>query len=147
MSTDIEDVGESPIRKGNDTTWQAGESANPSGRPKGKRSVKPRSKMRTTLSKLYDLQPDAIQIIKDSMKPKFDSEGKKIEVDKVILETAKYVVNKIESLNNSCLKEEMAIVGLKMKDNEAGDEIEKNQDDVPAPSNFSLDMIPPTLSH
>lgn len=146
MSTDIEeDVGESPIRA---TVWQAGESANPEGRPKGKRNVKPRSKMRTTLSKLYDLQKDATDIIRDSLLPKYDAEGKKIEVDKTVLETAKFVINKIESLNNSCLKEEMAIIGIKLKDQESGNDLERNQDvEVPPELNFSLDMPPAAIKH
>lgn len=146
MSTHLEeDVGESPIRV---TVWQSGESANPDGRPKGKRNTKPRSKMRTTLSKLYDLQKDATDIIRDSLLPKYDSEGKKIEVDKTVLETAKFVINKIESLNNSCLKEEMAIIGIKLKDQESGNELERNQDvDITAPLNFSLDMPPAEIKH
>lgn len=146
MSTHSEeDVGESPIRA---TVWQSGESANPDGRPKGKRNVKPRSKMRTTLSKLYDLQKDATDIIRDSLLPKRDVDGNKIEVDKTVLETAKFVINKIESLNNSCLKEEMAIIGIKLKDQESGNELERNQDvDLPTPLNFSLDMPPTEIKH
>lgn len=146
MSTYLdEDVGESPIRT---TVWQSGESPNPEGRPRGKRNVKPRSKMRTTLSKLYDLQKDATDIIRDSLLPKYDSEGKKIEIDKTVLETAKFVINKIESLNNSCLKEEMAIIGIKLKDKESGNDLETNQDvDIPEAVNFSMDMPSPEIKH
>lgn len=145
MSTGIdEDVGESPIRT---TVWQAGESANPEGRPKGKRNVKPRSRMRTTLSKLYDLQKDATDIIRDSLLPKLDADGKKIDIDKSVLETAKFVINKIESLNNSCLKEEMAIIGIKLKDQESGIELERNQDVEETPVNFSMDMPPAEIKH
>lgn len=141
MSITEEDIGESPIRKTNETSWQAGESANPAGRAKGSRNAKPRSKMRTTLAKLYTLEKDAIDVIRESLVVRKNDKGEKIEVDKTQLETAKYVVNKIESLNNSCLKEEMAILGVKTKDQEGGDMLEKNQDVEPAvQSNFSMNM-------
>lgn len=144
---EVEDVGESPIQS---TKWAAGESANPEGRPKGVRNVKPRSKMRNTLSRLYSLQNDAIDIIKESLKPPArDKDGNKIEVDRTQLDTAKFVVKAIESYNNNCLKEELAILGIKDKDPEAGKNLEESQEDKDPKSNFSMDMeaLPTTLKH
>ncbi len=112
-----EDVGESPI---NDTRWKAGESANPNGRPKGKANSKPRSKMRTTLSKLYDIQAEAIELIRQQMTGK-DGKGNEVEApakDKV--DMAKFVVKTIESLNNTCLREEALILGIREKGNPEG---------------------------
>lgn len=152
-----EDVGESPIRKTtrSETTWKPGESANPEGRVKGSKNAKPRSKMRSTLAKLYSLEKEACEIIRLSLQPPIkekDENGKDIgtkpQVDKVQLDTAKFVVKAIESFNNTCLKEEMAILGIKMKDEASGNELEENQEDkVEAPQGFSMDMAENTLKH
>lgn len=155
--SDNEDVGESPIRKTtrSETTWKPGESANPEGRVKGSKNAKPRSKMRSTLAKLYSLEKEACEIIRLSLQPPIkekDENGKDIgtkpQVDKTQLDTAKFVVKAIESFNNTCLKEELAILGIKMKDEPAGDDLEKNQEaPLEVPQGFSMDMAENTLKH
>ena len=155
--SDNEDVGESPIRKTtrSETTWKPGESANPEGRVKGSKNAKPRSKMRSTLAKLYSLEKEACEIIRLSLQTPIkekDENGKEIgtkpQVDKVQLDTAKFVVKAIESFNNTCLKEELAILGIKMKDEPAGDDLEKNQEaPLEVPQGFSMDMAENTLKH
>lgn len=136
-----EDVGESPI--GNDTKWETGISGNPNGRPKGKPNAKPRSKMRTTLSKLYTIQGEAIELIRQQMTGK-DSNGKPVEAPaKDRVDMAKFVVKTIESLNNTCLREEALILGVREKGDVAGAEaLEENQSQQSAVDTgaFSMDM-------
>jgi hypothetical protein len=147
--SEIEDVGDSPFA--NETSWKGGVSANPNGRPKGVKNAKPRSKMRSTLTKLYTLEKDAVDIIRDSLKVKKDAEGNKVETDKTQLDTAKFVIKAIESFNNTCLREEMAIVGIRAKDDNAANELEENQSVASEPAvntgNFSMDMVESNLKH
>lgn len=136
-----EDMGVSPLHE-RDTRFQPGVSGNPAGRPKGSKSG-PRSKMRTQLVKLCELQPDALEILRISMTGK-NSAGEAVNVpskDKV--DMAKFIVKSIESLNNTCLREEMAILGVRDKGNaEGAAQLEDNQKEAEATSTgaFSLDM-------
>jgi hypothetical protein len=136
-----EDMGLSPLHE-RDTRFQPGVSGNPAGRPKGSKSG-PRSKMRTQLVKLCELQPDALEILRISMTGK-NSAGEAVNVpskDKV--DMAKFIVKSIESLNNTCLREEMAILGVRDKGNaEGAAQLEENQKEAEATSTgaFSLDM-------
>ncbi len=138
-----EDMGVSPLHEERDTRFQPGVSGNPSGRPKG--TKRPRSKMRGALAKLCELQPDALEIIRISMTGK-NSAGEKVstpEKDKV--DMAKFIVNKIESLNKTCLSEEMAILGVREKGNaEGAAQLEENQKEQLAHETglFSLDLDP-----
>lgn len=140
---DIEDMGESPLHEERDTRFQPGKSGNPAGRPKG--TKRPRSKMRTQLEKLCELQPDALEIIRISMTGK-DSKGVKVDKadhpSKEKVDMAKFVVNKIESLNKTCLSEEIAILGVRSKNAEGAVDLEKNQEEPTATSTgmFSLDL-------
>lgn len=141
-----EDIGESYLDS--ETTWQAGESGNPAGRPKGKKNVKPRSRMRTTLTKLYTLQEDSVEIIRRSLQPP----SKDVEaVGKVQLDTAKFVIKAIESLNNTCLREEMAIMGVKLKDESMAQELAANQTTTQTKAaelgTFSMDMVEDNIKH
>lgn len=144
-----EDVGEGLIEAKESGIWQAGESANPSGRPRGSKNARPRSKMRTTLTKLYTLQADAIDIIKESLKT--PQKGVAPVVDKTQLDTAKFVIKAIESLNNTCLREEMAILGVKQKDVGDADLLEKGQlesDGKPEKlKSFSMDQLASDIKH
>ena len=135
--SDIEDVGESPLNAKRETHWKEGVSANPEGRPVGKKNLKRRSRMRQTLTHLYGLQADCIEIIKLSLKPSAKEED---QIDKTRLETAKFVIKAIESFNNTCLKEELAIINLEGKNQASADEVKENQAETPAATNFSMDM-------
>lgn len=138
---DYEDMGESPLHAERDTRFQPGVSGNPAGRPKGSSKKNPRSKMRTQLAKLCELQPDALEILKISMTGK-NSQGLPVEVSKDRVDMAKFVVKSIESLNNTCLREEMAILGVRDKGNEEGArQLEDNQSaEATATGAFSMDM-------
>lgn len=137
----MEDVGESPLH---DTRFQPGVSGNPAGRPKG--SKRARSKMRGTLTKLYAIEEDAIELIRQEMTGK-DKDGNKVDPPaKNKVDMAKFIVKAIESLNNTCLREEMAIMGVRDKNKENADELEANQaitEHATDSGMFSLDM-PPT---
>lgn len=141
--SDIEDIGVSPLSEAHSTKFQPGKSGNPAGRPKG--SGKAKSRMRTTLTKLYSIESDAIELIRQSMTGK-DKDG--IAVTKAPtkekVDMAKFVIKAIESLNNTCLREEMAIIGIRDKGNESGaSELESNQEvglDATKTGVFSLDM-------
>lgn len=135
-----EDMGESPLHEERDTRFQPGVSGNPAGRPKGTGKKNPRSKMRTQLAKLCELQPDALEILRISMTGK-NSAGEPATMTKEKVDMAKFVVNKIESLNNTCLREEMAILGVRDKGNDEGArQLEDNQADATTTGAFSMDM-------
>lgn len=142
--SDIEDVGESPLNTKRETHWKEGISANPEGRTPGKKNLKRRSRMRQTLTHLYGLQADCIEIIKLSLKPAGKEED---QIDKTRLETAKFVIKAIESFNNTCLKEELAIINLEGKDPTSADEVKDNQAETTVATNFSMDLLESNLKH
>jgi hypothetical protein len=120
-----EDMSVSPLHEERDTRFQPGVSGNPAGRPKG--TKRPRSKMRTQLSNLCELQPDALEVLRISITGR-NSAGEKVDKppkDKV--DMAKFIVNKIESLNKTCLAEEMAILGVRDRNAENAQALEENQ--------------------
>lgn len=134
-----ESVGDSPLE---DTKFQPGTSGNPGGRPKGSKN-KPRSKMRTSLEKLYTIQDDAIETIRHQLTGK-DKDGNTVKPpskDKV--DMAKFVIKAIESYNSSCLSEEKLILGVKEKDPVGGQAMTENSQDTTPPA-FSLDMADET---
>ena len=134
-----ESVGESPLTE-TDTRFQPGVSGNPGGRPKGSKN-KPRSRMRTTLEKLYTIQDDAIETIRQQLTGK-DKDGNAVKAptkDKV--EISKFVIKAIESYNNTCLAEEKLILGVKDKDPDGAKALTENQEDIPKPpEGFSMEM-------
>lgn len=146
---EYENVGDSPLEDTNSGTWKAGESANPAGRPKGSKNTKPRSKMRSTLTKLYTLQADAVDIIRESLKAPV--KGSQKVVDKTQLDTAKFVIKAIESLNNTCLREEMAIMGVRVKDSDAAEVLAAGQRDEDPKAEelgtFSMEMVENQIKH
>lgn len=141
----VEDVGDSPI---NSHRWKAGTSGNEAGKPKGTKNLKPRSRMRQTLTKLYEIQGPAIDVLNQVITGK-DKDGRKTELTKEQIEAAKFVVKSIESLNITCLKEEMDILKVRQLDEKGADDLEKNQQ-TPAeviPPGFSLEMAENALKH
>ncbi len=155
MSDEIEemDITESITsdtkRKAPKTAWQKGcPSPNAAGRPKKgqeKANAKPRSKMRNTLGKLYELEGLACEVIKEHLERK---DAKKSDEEKSRLDVAKFVIKTIESLNNTCLREELAVLGIREKNQENADALEENNsvEDV-APSKFSMELAETTLKH
>lgn len=150
IEEELEDVSESieeVVPKKKPRMWgkngfKAGVSGNTAGRTKGVRNLKPRSKMRTTLYGLYQMQPEALVVIKEALKVK--SKEEKALLDKDRVDAAKFVIKAIESLNNSCLKEELIILGLREKNEENAEDIEDNQsseEEAPV-SRFSMTMLP-----
>lgn len=142
-----EDVGESPI---NDGRFQPGVSGNPAGRPKGGKNGKPRSKMRTTLAKLYEIQGPAIELVRQALTGKDANGNVCVAPDKDKVDMAKWVVTKIESLNNTCLREEMAIQGVRSKNAEDAAALEENQQETSKAhetGNFSLDLVETQIKH
>lgn len=116
-----------------ETTWKAGmPSPNKGGRPKG--TGKPISKLRSTIAKLRELEPDALLNIKKSI------EGQ--EVDANSLATSKWLVTTVVSTVKAALSEELAIHGIRQKDNELADEAEKEQAEETPQVKFSLVQLP-----
>ena len=150
MSNDIENSPldkEVPVKKrmGNPAWVKGGSSPNENGRPtKGneKANAKPRSKMRSTLSKLYELESLACEVIKEHLERK---DANKTDSEKSRLDVAKFVIKSIESLNNTCLREELAVLGIREKNQEAADDIEANNAIEEAPSKFSMELAEETL--
>ena len=150
MSNDIENSPldkEVPVKKrmGNPAWVKGGTSPNENGRPtKGneKANAKPRSKMRSTLSKLYELESLACEVIKEHLERK---DANKTDSEKSRLDVAKFVIKSIESLNNTCLREELAVLGIREKNQEAADDIEANNAIEEAPSKFSMELAEEVL--
>lgn len=145
IKEDEEDVGTSPIVP---TRWKAGESGNAEGKPKGTKNLKPRSRMRQTLTKLYEIQGPAIDVLNQVITGK-DKNGKKSELTKEQIEAAKFVVKSIESLNITCLKEEMDILKVRREDEQSANDLENNQADTTKeiPPAFSMEMAENALKH
>lgn len=126
---------------GKTTRWNPGECPNENGRGKGVRNTKPRSKMRSTLAQLYPLTKSAVSIIEESLKQKTKEEMSATDKDR--LSTAKFVIKAIESINASCLREEMAILGIREKDKDKAEVLEDNQsEDEGVSKRFSMTMLP-----
>lgn len=144
MNTEQEDMSVSPIL---DTRFQPGVSGNPNGRPKGSGAKRPKSKMRGQLDQMCKLQPDALEIVRQQMTGK-DSDGNIVpQPSKEKVDIAKYILNKIESINNSCLREELAILGVQKNDKEGAAMLEENQQQTEvatASGLFSMDLPTPT---
>lgn len=130
------------------TAWGKGcPSPNAKGRPKAGTEKtlkgKPRSKMRSTLSKLYDLEQLACDVIKEHLE---GTDKRKTDEEKSRLDVAKFVIKSIESLNNTCLREELAVIGLREKNKEAADDVEESQSVADTvTSNFSMELAEETL--
>lgn len=141
-----DDMGESPLYEERDTRFKPGVSGNPNGRPKGTGKKAPKSKMRAQLVKLCTLQDDALEILRISMTGKNSAGEVVTNITKEKVDMAKFVVKSIESLNNTCLREELAILGVRDKGNEEGaSQLETNQQDEATQTGaFSLDMEHPT---
>lgn len=141
-----DDMGESPLYEERDTRFKPGVSGNPNGRPKGTGKKAPKSKMRAQLVKLCTLQDDALEILRISMTGKNSAGEVVTNITKEKVDMAKFVVKSIESLNNTCLREELAILGVRDKGNEEGaSQLETNQQDEATQTGaFSLDMENPT---
>ena len=153
MNDDNEnDVTASPIDEINakrgpkNQLWKKGQSGNMRGRPpKGQeKKGKPRSRMRNTLGKLYELEALAVEVIKEHL----ENKDKNADLDKGRLDVAKFVVKSIESYNNTCLREELAILGVREKNEKNADDLEDNQavEDA-ATSRFSMEIAESTLKH
>jgi hypothetical protein len=56
------------------------------------------------------------------------------------VDTALKVIKAIESYNNTCLKEELAILGVREKDTQGANDLEDNQADTTTPPGFSMDL-------
>ncbi len=154
MNDDNEnDVTDSPIDEINEKRepkhqlWKKGQSGNVNGRPKKgtEKKGKPRSRMRNTLGKLYELEALAVEVIKEHLERK---DAKKTDEEKSRLDVAKFVVKSIESYNNTCLREELAILGVREKNEKNADDLEDNQAvEDSATSRFSMEIAESTLKH
>lgn len=122
------------FQKGNTLGFKEGESGNPSG---GTPKRVHRSKLRRTVDKLRELEPTALANIKASV------EGN--VVDKDVLQSSKWTVEKIASFTMIAIQEEEKNNSMKIKNQELVEEAEVEQEDeTPKPARFSL-TIPSTV--
>lgn len=92
----------------NKGAWKPGQTGNPSGRPRtgGRGTGRPISRLRSTLNKLKELEPDAIEVIGKSLNPDVDEDGRDIPVPKDKLDTAKWIVSSLNTLTRGAIAEE-----------------------------------------
>lgn len=93
-------------KKNNPHLWKEGSSGNPNGRPKAK--GKPVSSLRKTISKLRELEEQALENIASVVKgTKVKVEGgEETVVDKSMLETSKWVISTLSSMSSAATKDE-----------------------------------------
>lgn len=102
----------------NENSWEAGQTGNPLGRPKGRRN-KPISKLRTTLNKLRELEQQALDNIADSV-------GKK-NIDKEVIATSKWVITTIVAVNKAANAEEALLQSIR-EYNDIQENLEQEQE-------------------
>lgn len=130
------------------TAWPKGKSGNPAGRPRAgteKSKGKPRSRMRSTLTHLFELTPIAKDKLEKLLKME---EGKLTDLEKTQIDVSKWLIKTVESYSSTCLREELAVLGIREKNQENADALEENNsvEDV-APSKFSMELAETTLKH
>lgn len=101
----------------NTTSFEAGKSGNPSGRPKGK--GRPVSRLRTTLTKLRELEKQALDNIAESV-------GKK-NIDKEVIATSKWVITTIVAVNKAANAEETLVQSIR-EYNDMQENLEQEQE-------------------
>lgn len=124
--------GENGFQPGNTDGFLPGKSGNPSGGLK-KRAV--RSKIRQTIESLREVEPLAIENIKRSVNGQ--------EVDKDVLQSSKWCIEKIVSFTTAAISEEEKNTNIKLKNLEAAraeEETEQEDEDssTPRPAVFQL---------
>lgn len=116
-------------KKGPPTMWEKGAaSPNPAGRPR--KSGKPVSSLRKTLSKLKALETKSLENIEKSVNGE--------EVDKECLASSKWVINSVVSVQKACVAEELAVHGIR-SDN--AEEVQEEKEEEPQ-VRFSLHQLP-----
>jgi len=122
-------MSEEKKKKGPPTMWEKGApSPNPNGRPR--KSGKPVSSLRKTLSKLKALETKSLENIEKSVNGQ--------EVDKECLASSKWVITTAVSVQKACVAEELAVHGIR-SDNAEDAQEEKEEEPV---TRFSLQMLP-----
>lgn len=114
------------------SSWKPNESGNKNGRPRG--TGKPVSKLRSTLARLREIEPMALENIKKSVEGDTD-------IDKEVLANSRWVVSTSVTVLKAAMQEELAIHGIREKNTELADEMETEQSTEPSVI-FSLNMLP-----
>lgn len=104
-------------RKKPSTAWEKGQTGNSRGRPKG--TGRPVSKLRNTLSKLRELEKQALDNIAESV-------GKK-DIDKEVIATSKWVITTIVAVNKAANAEEAFLQSLR-EYNDMQENLEQEQE-------------------
>lgn len=116
------------------TAWPEGHCPNKFGRggnpDKPKTRGKPVSSLRKTLKKLLSLEPKALDNIEKAVNGE--------EVDKVALDTSKWTISTIVTVQKAAVQEENVVHSIK-QDLE-GDEVEEKEEEPQV--RFSLNMLP-----
>ena len=127
------------------TAWPKGKSGNPAGRPRAgteKSKGKPRSRMRSTLTHLFELTPIAKDKLEKLLKME---EGKLSDLEKTQIDVSKWLIKTVESYSSTCLREELAVLGIREKNQDSADAIEDNNAVEEMQSNFSMELAEETL--
>lgn len=136
--------------------WEEGQSGNPNGRPAGKGS-KPISPLRRTLNQLRKLEPRALENIKAVINGTkigqgedgeiIDTEDGAGSVDKMMLETSKWVISQISALSRSATQEESLRHAIRKDAEEKVESPEAPPSDgsgkvIPINRKMSTDLLP-----
>lgn len=116
--------------------FQPGQSGNPEGRPKtgGAGTGKPISRLRSTLNKLKELEPDAIAAIQKAL-------NGDTTIDKAQVDTAKWIVTSIASLTRTAIAEETYKIDLRKEQNIGEEGGDKPASNVTPISRFSTTLV------
>lgn len=111
-----------------------------------------KSPLRRTSESLREVEPDALEVIKLAVRSKkeFDADGKEVNpIDRTQLDTAKWLIGMIQTLDKSASAEEIASANIRLKAKEAAqagageDDMHKAQvSDHPTKPRLSLAYTP-----
>lgn len=94
-----------------------------------------KSKLRATAEKLRELEPTALENIKNSV------EGK--EVDQKMLDTSKWIISSIVSVDRAASGEEASLTKIRMEGKRDDDDEQEVAEIVKLVPRLSLEYVPP----
>lgn len=125
---------------GNPNFHKGMQSLNPAGRPVGSKSPLKKSRLRSLENKLLALNPESITAIEKSLRGE--------AVDKEVVNTAKWIIQKTVDISKAALSEEITINGLSAKGKEDMEDAQSEESGARFTMEFISDEeVPYTLDN